>query len=194
MITAISLASAGTGVALLAWLSRAGAHRAAWQRHGLRTMGLGFILASAMLATTVTSPPRAMALTLLAAMAVAAAVLAGLGWRAQASNGSGPERLRERIAPRPNGQRVARVAWITLLAGPMSGLAAVATAAALNGLLTGWAPANRVGFVTVLTPLLWAVLAILATDPAPVRRRSLMVGSALAIAGLLAWLSVGAAN
>jgi hypothetical protein len=125
---------------------------------------------------------------------MAAAVLAPLGWQAWRARRTTGERIPAVTSPRPDWPVVARVVWIAFLAGPISGVTAIATAAALSHLATGWSPADRVGFVTVLAPLLWALLAVLATYGATLYRRTLIITGTLGTALALTWLSTGVAS
>lgn len=183
--------SAVAGILLLAHAWH-GASRRPWRRQQL-IRGLAFVLlaVAVSLLASATGAVRAIAIALLMMMLTAGAILTPIGWRAWRGQRSATERIPATTSPRPDWPVIARVTWISLLAGPVSGIAALLSAAALSHLATDWSAADRVGFVTVLAPLLWALLAVVATYAASLRQRTLIATGAMATALGLAWLSTG---
>ena len=75
------------------------------------------------------------------------------------------------------GSRILRRAWVFLLAGPLSGIVAIAASA---GLFAAWntetgSAANRLACVMLLVPVAWALLATWATYDVSLRARSSVV-------------------
>lgn len=186
--------SALAGILLLAHVWQGGNRRPRRRHQLLRATALGLLAFAVVLIADATGPARAVAIALLIMMLTAALILAPLGWQAWRARRTAAERIPAVTSPRPDAPTVARVVWIALLAGPVSGIATIATAAALGHLATGWSPADRVGFVTVLAPLLWALLAVFATYAATLYRRTLIITGTLGTALALAWLSMGGAS
>lgn len=179
-------AAAGIGLLALIWHGRLSRGQGRHQR--LRAAAIGLLALSVPLHAQATGWDRAVALALLAMMLTGAVLVSAVGWREWRSRRAAGERIRHTASARPDRARVARLTWIAVLAGPISGTAAIATSAAINRLATGLAPADRVGLATVLAPLIWAGLAVIATYNLPLLKRSLTVMGALGAALVLAWL------
>jgi len=178
------IASAIAGVLLLAWAWHSHPKRPVRQRRLIRAAGLAMLTVAAALGMRTTGDGRGLALALLSAMAAAATLLVAIGFRAWRARRAHNKHLRGHAAPLPSVNTVIRIAWISVLAGPLSAIAAFGSAAAIYA-ITSPANANVVTGVVLLAPLLWMVLALIATEARPLAQRTAVITAAL-IASLAA--------
>lgn len=129
---------------------------------------------------------RGVALGILGLMVAALAIVGTIGWR-EARNPRRRKNSRERTdneRTESPGRAFVRRAWIFVLAGPFSALAAISLTLSLHGLAVSWDPANRLAALLLFAPVAWAVLTIVATYDGALWKRSAGIGGVL-VAGLL---------
>lgn len=188
----MSLVGAGLVLAgvLLLWLVwQLGPRWPAACRRFARVFAWALLVLSAWPWAIVAGADRGPALALLGTMGTGLVVVAGIGWRHWRQRPARPPRSRSRN-DKDRGRSISgmtaralflRRAWIVLLAGPLAGAASCLGALAIDRLLASWASANRVTTVLLAVPLVWTLLAILATYGMSLVRRSAAIGLLIAL-------------
>lgn len=180
--------------------------RAAWQRSrsapparlALNLAGWMLLAGSLPLWMQVSGPDRGAWIALLMFM------LVGLGWIVHAGWASvrvtaRDRRRRDERAPREavedRGSTRQRI-WTFLLAGPLAAGASLAFGLALHlGLLAlDVHPANALAVVLLSVPIVWTVLAVLATTLPSLRSRFGIIGSLMIVGLVASWMLPGAGS
>lgn len=182
----------GVGLIWQAWhLGRDGRVR---DRLVTRFGGWGLLLLSIWPWQLAGGTDRGVALAITVMMLAALLVVGLIGWQHHRANGAPRRRRRQaremEATPQSRGEVLSRL-WIFCLAGPIAGATTLALVLAVNSLGADIAPANRLALDLLVVPVLWPLLALLATYDAPLRLRSAVLLVTLAVSIVLAVLLPG---
>ncbi len=183
---------AGVGLLWLSW--SAGRDAGTRWRPAARAGGWLLLALSLWPWMTAAGVDRGVALALLAMACIGLLLVGALGLRHRRQHAAATRMPRTPRAPAARDKvraepaegvtprrRLLRRAWIVVLAGPASGLAAGLIAFSAYRAATGLAAADRVTLLMLAAPLLWAVLALVATYGTALARRNAIIGVGLII-------------